>query len=160
MFNVGFGLSFSMGKNKIWSSLGFNLLITAVSFQLYFLVSGFWTIAGVSGANRSLNWGGKMPVFLSDSNNMTTVTYGMTAVQALKCSLANAIAFAAISGRAGPLEAMIISLIGTLLYELNRQLVYRYSFDFGGSMTVFCFGGFFGSTVSIILYYCKQEENF
>lgn len=84
-------------------------------------------------------------------------TYGITAVQAFKCSLANIIAFAAISGRAGPLEAMIISLIGTLIYELNRQVVSRYSLDFGGTMTIFCFGGFLGSTISIILYHCVQQ---
>lgn len=87
-------------------------------------------------------------------------TYGVTAVHALKCSLANAVTFAAISGRAGPLEAMIISLVGTVIYELNRQLVNRYSFDFGGTMTIFCFGGCFGSTLSLILYHCVQKKQF
>lgn len=78
----------------------------------------------------------------------------------LKCSLANMIAFAAISGRAGPLEAAFMSVIGTFLYEINRQLVSRYSLDFGGSMTIFCFGGFYGSIVSLILYFCTQRESF
>jgi hypothetical protein len=158
--DTGFGLIFSIGKNKIWSSLGFTLFITAITFQLYFLVSGFWTNAGISGANNSLNWGSHLPTFLSDSNNLSTTTYGLTAIQALKCSLSNAIIFAGIAGRAGPLEAMAVSLLGTVLYELSRQLVSRYSWDFGGTMTVFCFSGFFGSTLSLILHHCVQKDEF
>jgi hypothetical protein len=83
--------------------LGFTLFITAISFQLYFLVSGLWTNAGVSGVNKRLTWGGKISAYLTDSNNLVVTTYGSTAIQALKCSLANSIAFAAISGRSGPL---------------------------------------------------------
>jgi ammonia channel protein AmtB len=127
---------------------------------LYFLISGFWTNVGISGVNKSLNWGSRVPVYLTDSNSINTATYGNTAIQAFKCSLANSIAFAAISGRAGPLEAFFISLVGTIAYELNRQLVSRYSFDFGGTMTIFCFGGFLGSTISLFLYYCKQIKTF
>ena len=158
--HLGFGLSFSLGKNKIWSSLGFHLLITVITFQLYFLVSAFWTNVGISGSSKTFTWGNKFPAFLTDSNNNSFGTCGITAVQALKCSLANGISFAAISGRAGPLEAMVVSLFGTLIYELNRQLVSRYSFDFGGTITIFCFAGFFGSTISIILYHCVQKQKF
>lgn len=157
---LGFGLVFSIGKHKIWSSLGFTLLITAVTFQLYFLICGLWINVNLNQANKTLKWQDKLPVYLTDSNNSSIQTYGMTAVQAFKCAIANSIAFAAISGRAGPLEAIIITFIGTVLYELNRQLVSRYSLDLGGSMTIFCFGGFFGSTISLILYHCKQKQTF
>lgn len=151
---------FSLGKNKIWSSLGFTFFITAISFQLYFLVSGLWTNAGISGKSATFAWGNRFPVFLTNSNNLNLATNNNTAIQAFKCALANSIAFAAIAGRAGLLEALLISLLGTFLYELNRQLISRYSFDFGGTMTVFCFGGFFGSMMSIILYHCKQKKDF
>lgn len=107
-----------------------------------------------------MSWGNKIPTYLTDSNNLNNATYGITAIQAFKCSLANVIAFAAISGRAGPLEALIISVFGTFMYELNRQLVVRYCFDFGGSMTIFCFGGFYGSIISMILYSCRQKAHF
>lgn len=100
---VGFGLVFSLAQYKVWSSLGFTLLITALTFQLYFLVSGLWTNVNISQANKTLSWGGKLPVYLTDSNTSNVQTYGMTAVQAFKCALANSVAFAAIGGRAGPL---------------------------------------------------------
>jgi hypothetical protein len=105
-----------LGKNKIWSSLGFHFFIVAISFQLYFLIAGFWTNVGISGVNKTLAYRGRIPTFLSDSNNLSVSTYGITAIQAFKCALANGIAFAAISGRAGPLEAMVISLGGTIAY--------------------------------------------
>jgi hypothetical protein len=92
-----------LGKNKIWSSLGLNLFITAITFQLYFLIAAFWTNAGISGSSKSFSWGNKFPVFLTELDNNSIITNGITAVQAFKCSLANGIAFAAISGRAGPL---------------------------------------------------------
>lgn len=151
---------FSLGKNKIWSALGFTFFITAISFQFYFLVSWFWTNVGISGNSTFFSWGNRIPVFLTSSNSLNVATNSNTAIQAFKCSLANSIAFAAIAGRAGLLEAMLISLFGTILYELNRQLVSRYCFDFGGSMTVFCFGGFFGSVISIVLYHCRQKKDF
>ena len=102
-FYIGFGLHFSIARNKIWSTLGFNLLILAITFQLYFLASSFWHFVGVANYNSELSWHSRFPVYLTNNNNSLVKTYGLTAMQALKCSLANIIAFAAILGRAGPL---------------------------------------------------------
>lgn len=44
------------------------------------------------------------------------------------------------------------------MYELNRQIVIRYAFDFGGSISVFCWGGIYGSVVSLILYWRKHNK--
>lgn len=52
-----------------------------------------------------------------------------------------------------------MSIVGTFLYELNRQLISRWSVDNGGSMSIFCFAGFYGSIISIILY-CIQRKTF
>jgi len=135
-------------------------LITVISYQLYFLVSGLWNHSNISGKGYPKSWGSSINVFLTDSDNLNNQTYGETVVGGLKCSLANMIAFAAISGRAGPLEAVVMTIIGTFLYEINRQLVSRYSLDFGGSMTIFCFGGCYGSIISLILFFCTQWESF
>jgi len=43
------------------------------------------------------------------------------------------------------------------MYELNHRLVTRLAFDFGGSMSIFSFAGFYGAAISTILY-CKQKE--
>ena len=40
--------------------------------------------------------------------------FGATLTQAIKCALANCIAFSAVLGRAGPLEAFFVSLFGTI----------------------------------------------
>ena len=45
-----------------------------------------------------------------------------------------------------------MSVLGTFLFELNRQLVSRYALDMGGSISVFLFAGCFGSTLAIILF--------
>ena len=99
-----------------------------------------------------------MPFYLSDKNGSGIKTYGITAVGAFKCALANSIAFAAIIGRGGMLEALVIAVFGTWLYELNRQIILRYAIDFGGSITIFCFGGVYGSMISLLSYYCRHKN--
>jgi hypothetical protein len=68
-----------------------------------------------------------------------------------------AVAFACFSGRAGPLSALILVIIGTIFYELNRQIISKLAVDYGGSMSIFCFGGFMGSAASLILYFSGQR---
>jgi hypothetical protein len=85
----------------MWSSIGLTLFITVITYQLYFPVSAYWNFVNVSGLTASWNWGNKIPVYLTNSNNTLTPTFGVTSVGAFKCALANVIAFAAIIGRAG-----------------------------------------------------------
>ena len=44
---IGFGLLLIRTSDLAWSSLGFNLLITSISAQTYFLVNAFWTKATI-----------------------------------------------------------------------------------------------------------------
>lgn len=68
------------------------------------------------------------------------------------------IAFAAIGGRGGPLEALIIVIVGTVTFELNRQILSLFSVNQGGSITIFEFGGFFGTTLAVLLRKTSQSE--
>lgn len=68
------------------------------------------------------------------------------------------IAFAAIIGRAGPLEILIFVLIGGALYELNRQIISTEMYDIGGSNTIFMFGGLMGTVVAFFLAFTKQKD--
>ena len=154
----GFGLIFSPAKNSIWSSLGFTFFITVITIQIYHLVSGFWTLVNLSTFNASLIWSYTLPVFLADTNAQNVATYGNTTVGALKCALANAVAFAGIMGRGGLLPAVIITVLGTISYEINRQLISKYCLDFGGSIGIFCWGGVYGSMVSLIIYFRKHKN--
>lgn len=115
-FNLGFALIFSPAKNNLWSSIGFTLLITALTFQLYDLSNTFWTLTGLTPFNRVLDWNQTVSIYLSNRDSSTTNTLDNTAIGALKCALANSIAFAAIMGRAGLLEAFVVTFCGTAVY--------------------------------------------
>jgi hypothetical protein len=80
------------------------------------LISGFWTLVSLNSFNFSLFWSYTLPVYLTDRDALNVATYGNTAIGALKCALANSIAFAGISGRGGLLAAFIVTVIGTVMY--------------------------------------------
>jgi len=75
---------------------------------------------------------------------------------AVRCGLANSIAFSAILGRAGLLEAFFVSLIGTIGYELNRNIIEGIGFDYGHTFKIFVYGGFFGLILGLLL---RIKEN-
>lgn len=54
-------------------------------------------------------------MILSFGQSGTTIAGNMI-TQSFKCGLANIVAFSAIIGRGGPLEAVIISFIGSIGY--------------------------------------------
>jgi hypothetical protein len=68
------------------------------------------------------------------------------------------IIFAAIGGRGGPLEAMIIAIFGTILYEINRQILTLFSVNIGGSTTIFEFGGLAGGVLAILLALTRHKD--
>ena len=105
------------------------------------------------------NWADThIDVYLSNEYTTTVDSLGNTLVGGFKCALALNIIFAAVGGRAGPLEGVLIVIIGTIFYELNRQILTLFSVDHGGSMTIFEFGGVAGSIVSILLTLTTQKN--
>ena len=78
---------------------------------------------------------------------------------AARAALSLSIAFAGIAGRAGYLEAFFISTVGTVLHQLNSGLVARYAVDFGGTMSIFIFGGTMGTIMALLLSW-KQGNQF
>jgi hypothetical protein len=138
--------------------LGFTFFITVVTIQIYHLISGFWNLVDISTVNFNLSWSTTLPIFLADTDALNVATYGNTTVGALKCALANAVAFAGIMGRGGLLPALIVTVLGTISYEINRQLISKYCLDFGGSIGIFCWGGVYGSVVSLIMYFRKHKN--
>jgi hypothetical protein len=145
----------------LWSGLGFTFFITVGVLQWYVIVNAFWSKANVQLANT--DWSKTyISTYLSDENADTNSggidTLGNTMVGGFKCALSMSIIFAAIGGRAGPLEAFIISAIGTILYELNRQILILFSVSIGGSTTIFEFAGFAGTVVAVLLAWTKQSQ--
>lgn len=84
---------------------------------------------------------------------MATLTGGF------RCALSNLIAFSAIMGRAGPLEALFVVIFGTIGYELNRQIIENYNNDAGGTSSIFVFGGFMGLVIGLLRYLREKGQN-
>lgn len=145
----------------LWSGLGFTFLIVAGVVQWYVLVNGFWSKANVQQANT--DWSQTyISTYLSDENADVSSggvdTLGNTMVGALKCGLSMSIIFAGIGGRGGPLEVVVIVIIGTIIYELNRQILTLFSVGVGGSTYIFEFGGFAGTMIAILLACTKHKD--
>lgn len=145
----------------LWSGLGFTFLIVAGVVQWYVLVNGFWSKVNVQVANTDWNKT-YIATYLSDETSNTNAggidTLGNTLVGAFKCGLSMSIIFAGIGGRAGPLEASIIVIVGTIIYELNRQILTLFSVGVGGSTYIFEFAGFAGATIAVLLAFTKQKD--
>lgn len=96
------------------------------------------------------------PFYLS--RDTTTSFYENNIESAFRCAIAIAIAFSCVLGRVGQLECWFVCVIGTIGYELNRQLCYRKFQEYNdlggdpfGSMYIFGFGGFMGLAMGIVL---------
>ena len=166
VYRLGFGLLFAYEKRIIWSAIGFNLLITCLTIEWFFMINLFWTKTNIQGQDRQFPrgrffnnmflWSGESNIG-SDGIDMNTddryEPWGATMTQALRCALANCVAFSAILGRAGPLEAFFVALFGTIGFELNRNIVDLVHYDFGQTYEVFVFGGFMGLAMGFMLFF-------
>lgn len=149
-----------------WSGFGFALLITALCYQYYFLISAFWTKTDIQRTFADVNnqntqseqyFGDDFLIWVSEAYGGIFRTFGATATGAFKMAMTMTIAFSAIVGRAGPLEILILVLIGGALYELNRQIIIQVNYDIGGSITIFMFGGILGTISALLLALTKQK---
>lgn len=63
------------------------------------------------------------------------------------------IAFGAVLGKVGPLELLVMVVVGVFGYSLNEDLLYNELkiYDVGGSIVIHCFGAFFGLVVSFFI---------
>lgn len=103
-----------------WSGMGFALLISALCFEFFFMFNALWTKAHVFTDSNTDFSTQSYNLYLSVLNQPASEPYDATVTAAFRCSLAILIAFSSILGRAGPLEAYLTALFGTIGYELNR----------------------------------------
>jgi len=164
---IGLGGLMTFQSGLKWSGIGFALLIAAITFQYYFLINAFWnkadiqdtTVTATGGSTGQQLYKNDFLIFLSESYGLTAKTLGATATGAFKCALTITIAFSALVGRSGPLEILILVLFGGFFYELNRQVVSLVAYDFGGSMTIFMFGGIMGTVIALMLSFTKHKNH-
>ena len=90
-------------KHSSWSAIGFSLLITCICVQLYPLVSTFWNNAFVTGFNNG--------------NIVLDPTFSMNGC--IRVSVAMLVVLAALIGRIGLLDSLLIGTVGTIIYSLS-----------------------------------------
>jgi hypothetical protein len=166
---LGFGLVQTYIAETSLSALGFTLLITAITYQHYFLMNAFWSKANVQATdNYFMDVDKTYPkLIMGEESYYTPVNYapfatlpstlytkihlGATVEQAFRAALSIVVAFSSLLGRAGPMEAFVLTLLGVIFYEINRQTMTRFAVDIGGSMTIFLFGGTLGFITSLVM---------
>jgi len=90
-----------------------------------------------------------LSLYLSNMDNAKYQNNTITA--AIKCALAIIIAFGAVIGRIGPLETLIMTVVGVIGYELNRNICINLGQDAFGTFSIFAFGGFLGLTLGVFM---------
>ena len=134
-----------------------------MTIEWFFLMNFFWLKTGMAKSfqdmpDRSFEQGITYNNIYLSSGMLNTSTYGATLTQALKCALANCVAFSAVLGRTGPLGAFILTVFGTFAFELNRNVIEVLHYDLGDTYEIFVFGGFMGLAASLVLS-IKENKN-
>ena len=106
MVLLGFGYIMTVVKTNQLSVLVFTLFINALIIQWYLLIQGFW-VQVFSGFRKDLH------IPLSEK----------LLIKACYCVVSNLISLMAVFGRINPTEILKVSLIHTVGYALNEQIV-------------------------------------
>ncbi|XP_067133255.1 ammonium transporter Rh type A-like [Centruroides vittatus] len=128
---VGYGFLVTFLKKYAFNGVRFNLFLCSLTIQWSFIMQNIWKMqSGV-------------------------MHFGIVSmVEANIASLAVLVSTGAVLGRINPLQLIIMSLIETVLYSLNKELGFN-TFkvtDAGNSIFVHVFGAYFGLAVSFSLY--------
>lgn len=132
------------------------------------MIKAFWEKAGTSDPNNSKNWDPTPFISKISFVNWGQDRYDNLAgtslahdtqfythhsfVDAIACALANTVAFGSVVGRIKLFEVFWLTAFGTFIYEVNAQLLWRYSIsDVGFGMRIFIYGGFVGLISGLIL---------
>uniref|UniRef100_A0A4W4GA91 Ammonium transporter AmtB-like domain-containing protein n=1 Tax=Electrophorus electricus TaxID=8005 RepID=A0A4W4GA91_ELEEL len=133
MIFMGFGLLFTFLKRYSFGGVGFNFLISAFGLQWALLMQGWFH------SLDSTDW---------------TIKIGMKSlINADFCVAGCLIAFGACLGKVSPIQLMVMTLCGVSLFAVEEYVILNLiHVDTGGSMVIHTFGGYYGLTISWILY--------
>ena len=136
MMLVGFGFLMAYIRGYDWSALSYTFFINAVTVQFYILLLGLWSRVFHGGWETS-------KIFVSE-NVFVLACYSVASIL---------IAFGAPLGKCGPLELLILAIIGVVGYSLNESIIYEVLkvIDVGGSTGIHTFGAFLGMGFTIML---------
>lgn len=102
MMLIGFGFLMTFIKGYTWSTLSYTFFLNAVVVQLYLLFQPFWhTVFHSDGVKFNIT---------INEKNFTAASYSVASML---------ISFGAVIGKVGPLELLVMVIIGTFGYTLN-----------------------------------------
>lgn len=135
----------------------FTLLIFALTVQNFFIFRDFWNRVGINDSKSSNNFGSANYPYINYINfgNDLQSNYSLPSasfLDAIGAALAIYAGYTAVIGRIGLGEIFFLSWIGTFIYELNSQILWRlYIPDNGYPSRAFAYGGMLGLMSSIVL---------
>ena len=139
------------------TGMAFTLLIFALTVQNFFIFRNFWSNVSVNDPSASANFGS------SNYPNINYINYGndlqasyrlpsASFLDAIGAALAMYAGYTAVIGRIGLGEIFFLTWIGTFIYEVNAQILWRlYIPDNGYPSRAFAYGGMLGLVSSLVL---------
>jgi ammonia channel protein AmtB len=138
------------------TGMAFSLLIFALTIQNFFIFRNFWQNISLNNPNGSANFTGSFNLinYVNIGNSLrSSYTFGSASLlDAVGASLAMYAGYTAVIGRIGLTEIFFLTWIGTFIYEINSQILWRlYIPDSGYPSRAFAYGGMLGLVSSIVL---------
>ena len=142
MVFIGFGMMHSILRRSSWTSISFNILLTAFSIQFALLFNYLWH----NGFKEK--W----------EKEYLDFVYLMKAIFMSSPTL---ISLGCVIGRLSLMQYLIMAIMETILSCLNYQLCERKleSIDVGGAMYIHTFGAIFGISISMVLFCSKKVKS-
>uniref|UniRef100_A0A6Q2Z0E3 Ammonium transporter AmtB-like domain-containing protein n=1 Tax=Esox lucius TaxID=8010 RepID=A0A6Q2Z0E3_ESOLU len=134
MIFVGFGFLMTFLKRYSFSAVGFNFLIASFGIQWALLMQG---------------WFGSL-----DPSTGKILIGVENLINADFCVAGCLIAFGAVLGKVSPVQLLVMTLFGVTLFAVEEYIILEllHVKDAGGSMVIHAFGGYYGLTISRVLY--------
>jgi hypothetical protein len=139
------------------TGMAFTLLIFALTVQNFFIFRNFWNRIGVNDPNASADFSSTNYPYINYINfgNDLQTNYKLPSasfLDAVGAALAMYAGYTGVIGRIGVGEIFFLTWIGTFIYEVNSQILWRlYIPDNGYPSRAFAYGGMLGLISSIIL---------
>lgn len=135
--------------------MGYSILSFAISIQVYYLARTFWERAGTYYYRPHFDNSVYRNVFLSNYENDRQLSGDVPSAsfaEGISCALAIVISLGPLIGRIQLFEVFLVSLWGSVIYELNAQFIWRwYIPDSAFGMRTILFGGVFGLVAGVLL---------
>ncbi|XP_028813773.1 ammonium transporter Rh type C-like 2 [Denticeps clupeoides] len=134
MIFVGFGFLMTFLKRYSFGAVGFNFLIAAFGIQWALLMQGWF---------HSLDYNdGKIKIGVENLINADFCVAGCL------------IAYGAVLGKVSPVQLLVLTLFGVTLFAVEEFIIISvlHAKDAGGSMVIHAFGGYYGLSISWVLY--------